>query len=105
MSGEPQPAPRPLRVLHVITRMIIGGAQENTLLTVEGLQDIPGYEVALASGLDHGPEGELLSRARRSVRLIVVPELGRDINPVNDLKALFSLSQIIRKGRYHIVHT
>ena len=27
---------RRLRIVHVITRLILGGAQENTLLTVEG---------------------------------------------------------------------
>ena len=26
-----------MRIIHVITRLILGGAQENTLLTVEGL--------------------------------------------------------------------
>lgn len=34
----------PLRVLHVITRLIVGGAQENTLLTAEGLNRMPEYE-------------------------------------------------------------
>src|SRR5205085_2355519 len=48
---------RPLRVLHVITRLIVGGAQENTLLTAEGLARMPEYDVTLASGVDRGPEG------------------------------------------------
>jgi glycosyltransferase involved in cell wall biosynthesis len=85
--------------------MIVGGAQENTLLSVEGLDRLPGYEVTLASGLDHGSEGELLTRARQTTRLVVVPELGRSINPVADVKALWKLYRLIRQGRYHIVHT
>jgi polysaccharide deacetylase family protein (PEP-CTERM system associated) len=99
------PKPNPVRVLHVITRMIVGGAQENTLLSVEGLDRLPEYEVTLVSGVDRGLEGNLLPRARQTTRLIVVPELGRSINPVNDAIALWKLYRLIRDGRYHIVHT
>src|SRR5215216_202454 len=95
----------PIRVLHIITRMIVGGAQENTLLSVEGLDGLPEYEVTLASGVDNGPEGDLLARARHTTRLLIVPELGRSINPLSDVKAFWKLYRLIRKGRYHIVHT
>lgn len=95
----------PLRVLHIITRMIVGGAQENTLLSVEGLDRLPDFEVTLASGVDNGPEGDLLTRARQTTQLIIVPELGRSIHPLNDVVALWKLYRLIRKGRYHIVHT
>jgi glycosyltransferase involved in cell wall biosynthesis len=96
---------RPLRVLHVITRLIIGGAQENTLLSVEGLDRMAEFEVTLATGIDAGREGELLGRARQTCRLVVVPELRRNIRPLLDLRALWRLYRLIRKGRYHIVHT
>ncbi len=95
----------PIRVLHIITRMIVGGAQENTLLSVEGLDQLPEYEVTLLSGIDNGPEGDLLERARRTTRLIIVPELGRNINPLSDVIAFWKLFRLIRAGRYHIVHT
>jgi glycosyltransferase involved in cell wall biosynthesis len=95
----------PVRVLHIITRMIVGGAQENTLLSVEGLDAMPEYDVTLISGIDKGKEGELLSRARETTRLIVVPEMVRSINPFADLKAFWRLYRLIKKGRYHIVHT
>jgi len=85
--------------------MIVGGAAENTLLSVEGLDQSPEYEVTLISGVDHGPEGDLLPRARESTRLIVVPELGRSINPLNDAIAFWKLYRLIRSGRYHVVHT
>ena len=94
-----------VRVLHVITRMILGGAQENTLLSVEGLHQRPEYDVDLLSGVDEGLEGELLTRARKSVRVIVVPELCRSVSPVADAMALGKLYRAIRAGGYHIVHT
>lgn len=97
--------PHPVRVLHIITRMIVGGAQENTLLSVIGLDEMPEYEVVLLSGIDNGREGELLTQARETTNLIVLPEMGRSINPFNDLIAFWKLYRIIKKGRFHIVHT
>src|SRR5438552_16792889 len=96
---------RPIRVLHIITRMIVGGAQENTLLSVVGLNAMPEYDVTLLSGIDRGREGELLSQARETTNLIVLPEMGRSINPFSDILAFWKLYRLIRKGRYHIVHT
>jgi glycosyltransferase involved in cell wall biosynthesis len=96
---------KPIRVLHIITRMIVGGAQENTLLSVIGLDAMPDYDVTLLSGIDKGREGELLSQARETTQLIVLPEMGRSINPFSDIAAFWKLYKIIRKGRYHIVHT
>jgi glycosyltransferase involved in cell wall biosynthesis len=95
----------PIRILHIITRMSVGGAQENTLLSVEGLARLSGREVTLLSGIDDGSEGDLLGRARRTTRLAVLPELCRSVNPLSDLVALWNLYRFIREGRYHIVHT
>ena len=95
----------PIRVLHIITRMIVGGAQENTLLSVEGLDAMPEYDVDFISGIDQGREGELLTRARETTNLIIVDELGRSIKPWSDAVALWKLYRLIKKGKYHIVHT
>ena len=48
-----------LKICHVITRMIVGGAQENTLLTIKG-HLAAGHEVVLATGPSPGREGKLL---------------------------------------------
>lgn len=85
--------------------MIVGGAQENTLLSVVGLDAMPEYDVTLVSGIDKGREGELLSQARETSHLIVLPEMGRNINPFSDLVAFWKLYKLIKAGRYHIVHT
>ena len=50
-----------MKVCHVITRMIVGGAQENTLLSAKGLA-AAGHECVLLTGPSPGPEGELLAR-------------------------------------------
>ena len=50
-----------MRVTHVITRLIVGGAQENTIASVLGLREKPGLEVDLVAGPTLGPEGSLES--------------------------------------------
>ena len=93
-----------VRVLHVITRLIVGGAQENTLLTVGGL-DRTRYDVTLATGPTVGPEGSLESRIPSDAGFVRIPELCRDPHPVHDPVALARLYGLMRRGRYQIVHT
>jgi len=93
------------RVLHVITRLIVGGAQENTLLTVEGLQR-DGWEVDVAAGLQTGAEGSLWEVAEaQGLSSRPVRNLVREINPLKDSLALAALFQMMRKRKYSIVHT
>ncbi|MDI6695352.1 MAG: glycosyltransferase family 4 protein [Anaerolineales bacterium] len=95
----------PIRVLHIITRLIVGGAQENTLFTAE-LLDASRYQVDLISGSQTGSEGSLVEEARsKGIPLTIVPHLVRQISPFHDLLALLKLTQIIRRGQYTIVHT
>lgn len=95
-----------MRVLHVITRLILGGAQENTLLTVEGLLREPDVEVVLATGPALGPEGELFHRAaEHHVPVHVIDEMRREIHPGRDLASLSRLLSLIRRFRPDVVHT
>ncbi len=102
---EPQDG-QPIRVLHVITRFIIGGAMENTLYTVLGQMRDPRYEVTLLTGIDLGPEGNLHDVAHeKGVNIVFSPHLVRPIKPLTDLRALIELTRFIRAGRFHVVHT
>ena len=47
-----------MKICHIITRLIVGGAQENTILTCEQLHR-KGHEVSLLAGPETGPEGSL----------------------------------------------
>lgn len=96
---------RPVRVLHVITRLILGGAQENTLITAIG-QNRAGMDVTLLAGIDPGPEGNLHQEARDAgLALELMPRLVRPIRPFNDLLALLQLYRYMRRGEFDIVHT
>ncbi len=93
------------RILHIITRMTRGGAQENTLATVRGLRQ-KGCDVTLVTGPSWGREGEILSEALMEGHAIVLmPELGREVDLLKDTLAFFRLMALIRRGRFDLVHT
>jgi glycosyltransferase involved in cell wall biosynthesis len=95
-----------MRIVHVITRLIIGGAQENTLLTVEGLHHAHGDDVTLITGPAEGPEGDLFGRAERlGLKVELMPELVRAIRPATDWKAYRALRRSIRRLAPEVVHT
>src|SRR5437879_3110602 len=95
-----------MRVSHVITRLIVGGAQENTITSVLGLREKPGIEVELISGPSAGPEGSMEGIVARTPGLLtVVHELVRPVHPWKDWLALRRLTGLFRARRPDIVHT
>ncbi len=94
-----------LKICHVITRMIVGGAQENTLLSVVGQQEA-GHEVVLLTGPSPGREGQLLQKSGISPHEVVLePSLVRELDPVNDLRAYCRLKRFFRERQFDVVHT
>jgi glycosyltransferase involved in cell wall biosynthesis len=94
-----------MRIVHIITRLIIGGAQENTVLSCEGQHD-RGHEVTLITGPPIGPEGSLLQRAQSyGYRVEVFDEMRRAILPRRDWKTYSHLIQRLRELQPDVVHT
>lgn len=101
-----------MRVAHIITRMIIGGAQENTLLNCLDLVQDHGDEVLLITGPASGPEGDLLKQLDpRSTRgragglnVRYIDSLRRSIHP-RDLFATRALRGAIQDFQPDVVHT
>lgn len=95
-----------MRVSHVITRLIVGGAQENTVASVLGLRDLPGFEVELVAGPTTGPEGSLEPTVASIPGLFTrVPTLVRPVHPWKDFRAWQALTRHFRSRRPDIVHT
>lgn len=99
------------RILHISTRLILGGSQENTVLSCEA-QATAGHEVHLAFGPIYGPEGSLLERVQRfrtpdgrSIQTHVAPDLVREISPLRDWRAYIQLRDLIERLRPDVVHT
>lgn len=96
---------RPLRVAHVITRMIVGGAQETVLLAA-ALADRARFDPVIVTGPQTGSEGSLHEAAReRGVELLVVPELVRQVSPRCDTVVVPALRAALRRLGADVVHT
>src|SRR5581483_3708455 len=96
--------PARVRISHVITRLVVGGAQENTIATVLGLREKSGVEINLISGPTIGPEGSLESALKKIPSLLqIVPELVRPIHPLKDFVALRKLEKIFREQKPDVV--
>ena len=90
-----------IKILHVITRLVQGGADENTFFTVDGLNP-ERYETDLAYGVRSEVDKFLFSK---DIKLLFIPSLVRHISPFRDLHTLYLLYRLLRKTRYHIIHT
>ena len=94
-----------MKICHVITRLIVGGAQENTLLTIKGHLE-KGHDNTLVTGFSPGREGKLLENARYGdFPVVEFPDLVREISPLHDLKAYFALKKFFRENKFDCVHT
>src|SRR5688572_8948114 len=96
---------RRIRVAHVITRMIVGGAQETVLLAA-ALADRDRFDPVLVCGPQTGSEGSLHDEVRRrGVELVVLPHLVREVHPWHDVRALQTLTHLLRERDVDVVHT
>jgi glycosyltransferase involved in cell wall biosynthesis len=102
-----------LKILHIITRLDMGGSAQNTLHTCNKLSDK--YEKVLVHGpsLESGMtdlEKKIIAKGiaeakARGVKVVLCPSLVRSIRPIKDLKALLALISLIIKEKPDIVHT
>jgi glycosyltransferase involved in cell wall biosynthesis len=99
----PTDVKRPVRVLHVITRMEEGGAPRVLLSLLDGL-DPSAFVQEVATGT--APKawditGEL---QKRGVPYHTIPSMVRRPAPLRDAAAFLSLRSLMRRGGYDIVH-
>jgi glycosyltransferase involved in cell wall biosynthesis len=91
------------RVVQVITRLIVGGAQLSVLELCRGLREH--FDLRVICGPDHGAEGSLREAASEIAPVTVIPTLRREVSPHHDLAALLTLRRVFREGAPAIVHT
>lgn len=95
-----------MRIAHVITRMIVGGAQENTLYNCLDLVQDFGDDVLLITGPALGPEGDLLSQGRgEGIAVRYIDSLRRNIHPWRDLTSYRELRRVLSEFQPDVVHT
>jgi len=100
-----------LTILHISTRLIQGGSQENTVLSCEGQAEL-GHDVHLAYGPIFGPEGSYFDRANdfvasngKRITMHEVPSMVRQISAVKDVKGYLELKELIEEIEPDVVHT
>jgi glycosyltransferase involved in cell wall biosynthesis len=95
-------AQQPPRIAHVITRLINGGADENTVSSCNQAVR-SGHDVILIHGAQTRPE--ILASVDARVKVVELPSLVRPIAPLGDMKALGDLVRTFRRLRPDVVHT
>jgi len=94
-----------IRVMRVIARLNIGGPAIHAILLTAGL-DPARFESTLITGVGAAYEGNMWDlAAQKGVQPLVIPELGREINPLKDWVTLIKLYCLFRDQHPHIVHT
>jgi len=94
-----------MKIVHIITRLILGGAQENTLITCK-LFAKRGHDVTLVTGPALGPEGDLYEQAEnQAFKFVIFDNLRRQINPHYDIAAYVAIKDLLNHLKPDIVHT
>ncbi|MCD6588237.1 MAG: glycosyltransferase family 4 protein [Candidatus Fermentibacteraceae bacterium] len=92
-------------VLHIITKMAVGGAQMNTLISCREITRM-GYPSAVLTGPEISPEGTFSDLSDKyGIPVFTAPHLVRKLSPYHDLRAFFEIRNIIDQNQYSIVHT
>ena len=85
--------------------MILGGAQENTLITCKLLAQ-RGHDVTLITGPAIGPEGELFEQTKnQKYGVIIIPKMIRAICPLYDTITYYQIKRHLKHLQPDIVHT
>jgi glycosyltransferase involved in cell wall biosynthesis len=94
-----------MKIVHIITRLILGGAQENTLITCKLLAE-RGHDVTLITGPAIGPEGELFNQTKnQKYKVKIIDRLRRQIHPFNDIISYQQIKKHLLELKPDIVHT
>jgi glycosyltransferase involved in cell wall biosynthesis len=105
MVHVPSPS-MPINVLRVITRLNIGGPAIHAILLTHALDDGAVFKSTLVAGSTAQHEGDMLQLAREhAVRPVMLPALGREISPLDDLVSLARMVRLVRQIRPDVVHT
>lgn len=92
-------------VLHIITKMAVGGAQMNTLISCRDISRM-GYPSAVLTGPEISPEGTFSDLSEKyGIPVYEAPHLIRKLSPYHDLRAFFEIRKIIEDHNFSIVHT
>jgi glycosyltransferase involved in cell wall biosynthesis len=91
-----------VHVVHIITRFIHGGADENTQLTCN-YQACAGYRVTLVVGKTWDPQ--MRNGLDPRVQFVALPSLVQSVSPISDAISLMRICTLLRRLKPDLVHT
>lgn len=95
----------PIRILRVIARLNMGGPAIHVSSLAAGLEP-RGYETTLVAGsLARGEDSMAFLAERLDIPVRTIPELQREVSPIDDARSVRRMREIIRELRPHILHT
>jgi len=91
-----------MRVLHVIARLNVGGTARYITRLAE---ELPKHKIEtfVATGFVQGSEQE--DPSAKKLKVIRIPSLGRQINPIKDHFAFKQLLEVVKEVKPDILHT
>jgi len=95
----------PIAIVRIIDRLNVGGPAIHAVLTSQ-LLDSGRFRTVLVHGSVEPNEADmayLLNDA--AISTVVIPELGRELRPLRDLRTAWLLYRVLRRERPLIVHT
>ena len=95
---------RPIRVMHVIARMNVGGP---AVLVADLMRNVNAvdFHSTLVTGYCDENESDYLDEVATDIKATRVPGFGRSISASKDLKALFLIIREIRSFKPDVIHT
>lgn len=95
----------PIKVMRIIARLNVGGPAIHTILLTDRMKR-EGFATTLVAGVTGPDEGDMLDlAARNGVEPVIMPTLGRELSPANDVRTIFQLYRLMRRERPDVVHT
>ena len=97
-------SPRPIKVMHVIARMNVGGP---AVLVADLMRNFDSQKIdsILVTGYCDNNESDYLDEVATDLKAIRLPGLGRSISPLKDVNAFFLLLREIWKFEPDVIHT
>ena len=92
------------RVVHVVSRLNVGGVAQQVLTILGGIIGEE-FECLLVTGKVGDKEGDMLDYVSTEIVIYHIPEMGRSIHLLSDIKALWKLFWYLKRTRPDILHT
>ena len=95
----------PIKIVRIIARLNLGGPAKHVTWLTLGLDTERFHQTLVCGNVEPGEDDMAPLIRAAGVEPIVIPELGRSINPKRDIKSLLAVLGILFRQKPDIIHT